>query len=270
MLFHRELRNNLYVCQHCGEHLRFPLKERLASLFDDEAYDRLSLPPVSVDPLHFKDTKRYVDRLKEARSKTQEEEAIVLAQGHIGGVGVVVACFNFDFIGGSMGMAVGEGLVKGAEVALDKRVPFIVIPASGGARMQEGILSLMQMPRSVIAVSRLKEAGIPYLVVLTNPTTGGVAASFAALGDVILAEPRAIIGFTGARVIQETLRVPLPMGFQTAEFQRDHGMVDQVVQRCHLAQTLGFLCKFFRDVQKTALPREGQQTLTMMPHGRPI
>lgn len=263
MLFHRELQENLHVCKHCQHHLRFPLKERLASLFDQGEYAVLSIPPVPQDPLHFRDSKRYTDRLKEARAKTHADEAIVLARGEIGGHPVVVACFNFDFIGGSMGMAVGEALLKGADVAIEHKSPFIVIPASGGARMQEGILSLMQMPRSVIAVSRLKENGIPYITLLTNPTTGGVSASFASLGDIALAEPAAIIGFTGARVIQETLRIPLPPGFQSAEFQLDHGMIDMVVHRHDVKKKLAFLCAFLADVKKLQ-NQNRQRSLTLV------
>ncbi len=256
MLFQRELRENLYICKHCDHHLRIPVKERLTHLFDRGEYTRLSLPKVKEDPLHFRDTKRYTDRLKEARSKTSETDAILLVQGVIQGCPVVVACMNFDFVGGSMGMAVGEALICGADVALKDRNPFIVIPSSGGARMQEGILSLMQMPRSVLAVSRLREAGIPYLTVLTHPTTGGVSASFASIGDVTLAEPGATIGFTGARVIQETLRTPLPLGFQSSEFQKDHGMVDMIVPRQQLPQKLGFLCRFLTKSGEASRPQK--------------
>lgn len=250
MLFTRELHDDLYVCKQCDHHLPLPPKERLASLFDGGVYSRIPLGQVPSDPLHFRDTKKYNDRLKDAKAKTGEEEAIILAQGFLKGHPVVVALFNFGFIGGSMGMAVGEGLVRAADVALETRAPLIVIPSSGGARMQEGILSLMQMPRSMIAVSRLRESRIPYLTVLSHPTTGGVSASFASVGDIALAEPGAIIGFTGARVIEETLRSPLPPGFQSAEFQLSHGMVDMVVHRKELRKRLAILCGFCTHHQK--------------------
>ncbi|MBY0263977.1 MAG: acetyl-CoA carboxylase, carboxyltransferase subunit beta [Holosporales bacterium] len=256
MLFNRDLQENLYVCKHCGHHLKFPPKERVSHLFDGGDYTRLSWGSVLSDPLHFRDSKKYADRLKEAKSKTGEEDAIILARGTLGGRLIIVACFNFDFIGGSMGMAVGEALVRGAEAALEDRAPFIVIPASGGARMQEGIFSLMQMPRSVIAISRLKENGVPYVTVLTNPTTGGVSASFAALGDLAIGEPGAIIGFTGARVIQEILRTSLPPGFQSAEFQMDHGMIDMVVHRHDLRDKLNLLCTLLMGPKRLAAQKE--------------
>ena len=211
--------------------MRIPLPLRFEKLFDGGNYARLSLPSVPLDPLRFKDSKKYTDRLKGARTDTGEDDALLVVEGHIGGYPVVLAAFNFAFIGGSMGMAVGEGLVRGAERACELKAAYIVLPASGGARMQEGIFSLMQMPRSVIAVEQVKEAGLPYITLLTNPTMGGVAASFAMLGDIAIAEPGAIIGFTGARVLQETIRQALPPGFQEAEFQFSHGMVDMVTPR---------------------------------------
>ena len=238
MIFHRELINHLYVCHHCGYHMRMPVKMRLESLFDGGDYTRVSVPSVPLDPLKFKDSKKYTDRLKIARTLTGEEDGILVAEGTIGGHPLVVAAFDFSFIGGSMGMAVGEGLVKGAERAIELKAAYVAIPSSGGARMQEGILSLMQMPRSVIAVERVKEAGLPYIPLLVNPTTGGVAASFAMLGDIAIAEPGAVIGFTGARVLQETIRQELPPGFQSAEFQLEHGMVDMVTSRKEVRQKL--------------------------------
>ena len=241
MLFHRDLIANLNVCQHCQYHMRLSTKDRLDALFDQKEYTRIPVRSVPQDPLHFKDSKRYIDRLKEARTRTGETDALILAEGTIGGVDCVMAVFDFDFIGGSMGMAVGEALVTGSDMAIEKKCPLIVIPSSGGARMQEGILSLMQMPRSIVATSLLKEANLPYITILTNPTTGGVAASFASLGDITLAEPGAVIGFTGARVIQETLRITLPPDFQSAEFQREHGAVDQVVHRHELKNRLATL-----------------------------
>lgn len=238
MIFHRELINNLYVCHHCNYHMRMPVKMRIECLFDGGEYTRVSVPSVPLDPLKFKDSKKYTDRLKTARTLTGEEDGILVAEGTIGEHPLVVAAFDFSFIGGSMGMAVGEGLVKGAERAIELNAAYITIPSSGGARMQEGILSLMQMPRSVIAVERVKEAGLPYIPLLVNPTTGGVAASFAMLGDIAIAEPDAVIGFTGARVLQETIRQELPPGFQSAEFQLEHGMVDMVTPRKEVRQKL--------------------------------
>ncbi len=238
MIFHRELEANLRVCPHCNHHLRIDVKRRLELLFDGGQYERAELPKVELDPLKFRDRKRYVDRLKESQSKTEEQDAIVVASGLMGGQKVVIAAFNFDFMGGSMGAAVGEGIVTASEIAVRDHAAFIAIPASGGARMQEGILSLMQMPRSVIAVDRVKEAGLPYIVLLTDPTTGGVSASFAMLGDIHVSEPGAVIGFAGARVIEETIREKLPEGFQRAEYLLDHGIVDLVVARKDLPREL--------------------------------
>ncbi len=238
MIFHRELEANLRVCPHCNHHLRIDVKRRLELLFDGGQYERADLPKVELDPLKFRDRKRYVDRLKDSQSKTEEQDAIVVASGLLGGQKVVIAAFNFDFMGGSMGAAVGEGLVTASEIAVREQAAFIAVPASGGARMQEGILSLMQMPRSVIAVDRVKEAGLPYIVLLTDPTTGGVSASFAMLGDIHVSEPGAVIGFAGARVIEETIREKLPEGFQRAEYLLDHGIVDLVVARKDLPREL--------------------------------
>jgi len=238
MLFHKELQGNLQVCHHCGYHMRLPAVERLQMLFDDGAYQTIELPKVMVDPLRFRDAKRYTDRLKEAQAKTGRNDAIIVAHGRMDGQNVVVAVFDFAFMGGSMGMAVGEGLLAAARLAVLQEAPFIVVPASGGARMQEAILSLMQMPRTTIAVQMVKEAGLPYLVVFTDPTTGGVSASFAMLGDIHIAESGSQIGFAGARVIEETIRETLPEGFQRAEYLLEHGMVDIVVHRKDLRATL--------------------------------
>jgi acetyl-CoA carboxylase carboxyl transferase subunit beta len=238
MIFHRDLEKALNVCQHCGHHMRLSAKRRLGMLFDDGQFQRIELPKVADDPLKFKDQKRYTDRLKETRSKTGEQDAIVVAHGRMGGMNVVAACFNFDFQGGSMGIAVGEGIVAAAELAVLQDAPLIVIPASGGARMQEGILSLMQMARTTVAVDKVKEKRLPYIVLLTDPTTGGVSASFAMLGDIAIAEPGAVIGFAGARVIENTIREKLPEGFQKAEYLLEHGMVDMVVPRRDLRATL--------------------------------
>jgi acetyl-CoA carboxylase carboxyl transferase subunit beta len=241
MIFHRELAANLHVCTHCGHHMRIGPKERLAHLFDGGTYDTIEPPKVPLDPLRFRDSKRYSDRLKEAQGKEGRvpgQDAIVIAHGAIGEIPAVIACFDFSFMGGSMGIAVGEGIVAAAKLAVLQQAALIVVPSSGGARMQEGILSLMQMPRSVIAIDQVKEAGLPYVVLMTNPTTGGVSASFAMLGDIHIAEPGAMIGFAGKRVIEETIREKLPPEFQSAEYLRDHGMVDMVVPRKDLRETL--------------------------------
>jgi len=238
MVFHRDLEAALNVCPHCGHHLRLKVKARLQMLFDDGVFQRIELPKVADDPLKFKDQKKYIDRLKDARAKTGETDAIIVAHGRMGGQAVVIAGFNFDFQGGSMGVAVGEGLVAAAELAVVQDAALIVVPASGGARMQEGILSLMQMARSTVAVDKVKEKRLPYIVLLTDPTTGGVSASFAMLGDIAIAEPGAVIGFAGARVIETTIREKLPEGFQKAEYLLEHGMVDMVVPRRDLRDTM--------------------------------
>ncbi len=260
MIFHRELANNLRVCTHCGHHLRIAARRRLELLFDEGQYSTLELPETVQDPLRFRDRKRYSERLREARAKTEEQEAIIVAQGRIGGRPIVVAAFNFEFLGGSMGAAVGEGLVTAAREAVKRKAPLLVIPASGGARMQEGILSLMQMPRTTIAVDMVKEAGLPYITLLTDPTTGGVSASFAMLGDIALAEPGAVIGFAGARVIEETIREKLPEGFQRAEYLLEHGMLDMVVDRRELRRKLitltDLLCRPNPDSGIISLPAE--------------
>jgi acetyl-CoA carboxylase carboxyl transferase subunit beta len=246
MVFHRDLERDLHVCQHCGHHLRLSVTKRLELLFDDGKYQRIELPKTLDDPLKFRDMKRYVDRLKDARAKTNEQDAIVVAHGRIGSNNVVIAAFNFDFQGGSMGVAVGEGVVAAAELAVLQDAPLIVIPASGGARMQEGILSLMQMARTTVAVDKVKEKRLPYIVLLTDPTTGGVSASFAMLGDIAIAEPGAVIGFAGARVIENTIREKLPEGFQKAEYLLEKGMIDMVVHRKELRQTLSRLISVLR------------------------
>ena len=238
MIFHRDLEANLHVCPHCAHHLRLPAEKRLATLFDEARYQKIELPKVAADPLRFRDRKRYTERLKEAQAKTGNGEAIVVAHGTIGGFPVVAVVFDFEFMGGSMASAEGEAFLAAAKLAVLQQASLVAIPASGGARMHEGILSLMQMPRTVIAVEEVKEAGLPYIVILTDPTTGGVSASFAMLGDVHLAEPGAVIGFAGQRVIQDTIREQLPEGFQRAEYLLEHGMVDAVIQRKELRQTL--------------------------------
>jgi acetyl-CoA carboxylase carboxyl transferase subunit beta len=238
MIFHTDLAKNLKVCPHCGHHLRATAQERLAWTFDENAYTRIELPKVPADPLKFRDGKRYTDRLREAREKTHLDDAILVAHGSIAGARAVVAVMAFDFMGGSMGAAVGEGIVAAARLAVLQDAPLIVFTASGGARMQEGAVSLMQMPRTIIATRLVKEAGLPFIVVLTDPTTGGVTASFAMLGDLLIAEPGALIGFAGARVIEQTVREKLPEGFQRAEYLHEHGILDMVVRRTELRDML--------------------------------
>ncbi len=231
MLFHRDLTENMSVCYHCGYHMRIPVMDRLRLMFDEGRFREVAAPSVLFDPLKFKDRKRYSDRLKETRSKLGRNDAIIIASGTMGDLPVVIAAFDFAFMGGSMGAAVGEGLVLAADTAVRQKAALIAIPASGGARMQEGALSLMQMPRTIVAVEQVKAAGLPYIVLLTDPTTGGVSASFAMVGDIHIAEPGCMIGFAGKRVIQETIREALPDDFQTAEYLRAHGMVDMVIAR---------------------------------------
>lgn len=251
MLFHRDLTANHNVCYHCNHHLRISVNERLELMFDDGKYTKIDAPKVAHDPLKFKDKKRYADRLKDTQAKTGLQDAITIASGTIGGQKTVIAAFNFRFMGGSMGMAVGEGLVKAAETAVSKSAALIVVPASGGARMQEGMLSLVQMPRSIIAVEMVKDARLPYIVLLTDPTTGGVSASFAMVGDIHLAEPGSMIGFAGRRVIEETVRETLPENFQTAEYLLEHGIVDIVVERKDLHDTLAKLLSLMMDTKKS-------------------
>ena len=243
MIFQRDLEAALQVCPSCNHHMPITPKERLALIFDDGAYDAIEAPEPVSDPLKFRDEKRYTERLKDNRRKTGQQDAMQIAAGAVGGASAVAAVQNFKFMGGSMGMALGEALVKAAEEAVARRAALIVFAASGGARMQEGILSLMQMPRTTVAVEMMREAGLPYIVVLTHPTTGGVTASYAMLGDVHLAEPGALIGFAGPRVIEQTIREKLPDGFQRSEFLEEKGMVDMVVHRHDLKETLSRLIR---------------------------
>jgi acetyl-CoA carboxylase carboxyl transferase subunit beta len=238
LLFSRDLEANLFVCPSCNRHLRMAPEKRLAMLFDGGHFQTIELPKTIIDPLRFRDRKRYADRLKEAQNSGDNRDALLVAHGTIGGTPAVVAAFDFGFMGGSMGVAVGEGLLAAARLAVLQEAALIAVPASGGARMQEGVLSLMQLPRTTIAVEMVKAARLPYIVVLTDPTTGGVSASFAMLGDITIAEPGAVIGFAGARVIEETIREKLPEGFQRAEYLFEHGMVDLVVHRRELRDTL--------------------------------
>ncbi len=241
MLFHKDLERNLKVCTHCGHHMRVGALERLEWTFDKDSYTRIELPKVPADPLRFRDQKKYTDRLKDAREKTKLEDAVVAAHGAIGGHRAVVAAMAFEFMGGSMGAAVGEGIVAAARLAVLQKAPLIVFTAAGRARMQEGAVSLMQMPRTTIATQLVKEAGLPFIVVLTDPTTGGVTASFAMLGDIHIAEPGAMIAFAGARVIEQTVREKLPEGFQRAEYLLEHGILDMVVRRTEMRETLARL-----------------------------
>ena len=238
MLFHRELSDNLNVCTNCGHHMPISARDRLATLFDGGLYKDIDVPEPVADPLHFKDQKKYTDRIKDARRKTGEKDAMLVAEGEMIRTPVVVAVQDFSFMGGSMSMYVGNAIIAAAERAIELRRPLILFSAAGGARMQEGILGLMQMPRTTIAVQMLKEAGLPYIVVLTHPTTGGVTASYAMLGDVQIAEPNALIGFAGARVIEQTIGERLPEGFQRAEYLLDHGMLDRVTKRTDLKEEL--------------------------------
>ena len=245
MIYLSSLPESQYTCPNCNAHRLWPVLDRLAYLYDGGGFRQQELPAVAADPLRFKDKKAYSARVRENQAKSDLKEAIVVAEGAVGGYKVVTAAFNFAFMGGSMGLAVGEALLVAADRAVQSDATLLTIPASGGARMQEGILSLMQLPRSVLAIDKVKEAGLPHVVNLTHPTTGGVTASFAMLGDIHLAEPEATIGFAGARVIKETVREELPEGFQTSEYLYDHGMVDAVVPRQdfpkELAKLIGLL-----------------------------
>src|SRR6188474_223700 len=245
LVFYKDVEANQFVIPSSNYHMRMSASARLKSMFDGETWFDIGVPEVPVDPLKFRDERRYSDRLKDARTKTGLNDAIKLGFGKLEGLGVVIGVQDFDFMGGSLGMAAGEAVVKGLETAAQKGAPFIMFAASGGARMQEGILSLMQLPRTTVAVEMLREAKRPYIVVLTNPTTGGVTASYAMLGDVHIAEPGALIGFAGPRVIEQTIREKLPKGFQRSEYLYEHGMVDMVVHRHNLRSTIGSLIAMF-------------------------
>ncbi len=236
MLFLQALKENLNVCPYCNYHLRMSANERINLLFDENTFNRLPDATSVKDPLKFKDTKKYSDRLKEYREKTNENDALITGYGKINKQIVVAAIFNFDFMGGSMGTAVGNGFVNTCKYAVSNKLPFLAIPCSGGARMQEGLFSLMQMPRTVAGINMLKNAGIPFISLLTDPTTGGVSASFALLGDINIAEPGSLIAFTGPRVIEGTIREKLPEGFQKSEYLLEHGMIDIVVERKNLKE----------------------------------
>jgi acetyl-CoA carboxylase carboxyl transferase subunit beta len=245
MIFHRDLEKALRVCSHCGHHMRLGAVQRLEATLDP-GFSRIELPKAPADPLRFRDQRRYADRLRENQTKTSMDDAVAVAHGTINGHRAVVAAFEFAFMGGSMGAGVGEAIVTAAKLAVLQNAPLIVFTASGGARMQEGAVSLMQMPRTVIATRLVKEAGLPFITVLCDPTTGGVTASFAMLGDIQIAEPGALIGFAGARVIEQTVREKLPEGFQRAEYLLDHGILDMVVKRGDMRETLARVISLLR------------------------
>jgi acetyl-CoA carboxylase carboxyl transferase subunit beta len=253
MIFHRDLERNLSVCTHCDHHLRIGARQRLDYTLD-QGWQRIELPKAPQDPLRFRDQRRYVDRLREAQVKAGQEDAVVVAHGTIEGTRTVAAAFDFAFMAGSMSAGVGEALVTAARLAVLQDSPLVVFTASGGARMQEGAISLMQMPRTVIATRMVKEAGLPFIVVLCDPTTGGVTASFAMLGDIQIAEPGALIGFAGARVIEQTVREKLPEGFQRAEYLLEHGILDMVVKRGEMRATLARLIGLLRMSERLAEP----------------
>ncbi len=258
LVFHKDLEANLMVVPVSGYHMPIGARARLAALMDDGVYEELPAPEVPADPLKFRDVKRYVDRLKENRLKTGAADAVTLARGQLEGQIVTVAVQDFSFQGGSLGMAAGEAIIAGMTAAVERRTPFIIFTASGGARMQEGMFALMQMPRTTVAVRRLRAARLPYIVVFTNPTTGGVTASYAMLGDIHLAEPGAVIGFAGARVIEQTIRERLPEGFQRAEYLKGHGMIDMVVPRPQQRATLARLCRLLAREPKPKLELEAE------------
>ena len=259
MVFQKDVEANGWVIPGSEHHLRMTGTQRLRSVFDNGTWLDVKLPDVATDPLRFRDEKRYADRLKDARAKTGERDAFKVGYGRVDDLPMTVAVQDFSFMGGSLGMAAGEAFMKGAETALDKATPYVLFAASGGARMQEGIFSLMQMPRTTVAIRRLNVARLPYIVVLTNPTTGGVTASYAMLGDVHLAEPGALIGFAGPRVIEQTIREKLPEGFQRSEYLRDHGMVDRVVHRRELKPTIARLCRILTKAPAASAESPGDE-----------
>jgi acetyl-CoA carboxylase carboxyl transferase subunit beta len=243
LVFYKDVEANQFVIPGSNYHMRLGAVARLKLLFDDGEFEDIALPEAAIDPLKFRDERRYADRLKDARTKTGLQDAVKIGYGTLEALPVTAGVQDFDFMGGSLGMAAGEAVITGLETAAGRGTPFIMFAASGGARMQEGILSLMQLPRTTVAVQRLREAKMPYIVVLTNPTTGGVTASYGMLGDVQIAEPGALVGFAGPRVIEQTIREKLPDGFQRAEYLKEHGMIDMVVSRHQLRATLAQLCR---------------------------
>ena len=254
MLFHKDAKENLYVCNECDNHMRISAKERFNQLLDQGSIKYIEDPIVPIDPLKFRDEKKYIDRLKESKKKTKITDSVVIGYGSINKINVTLAVHDFQFMGGSLGMAAGESIIKAIKHSLDNHCPFILCASSGGARMQEGILSLMQMPRTTIMIQALREKRIPYIVLLTNPTTGGVTASYAMLGDIHIAEPNALIGFAGPRVIQDTIKENLPDGFQKSEYLLEHGMIDMVSHRKDLKNNITTILEILMnsDIQKSA------------------
>ncbi len=265
MIFHKEFSQNLNVCPNCNYHMYMSPKDRFRSLFDDSLYSAIEYDAPEQDPLNFKDTKKYTDRIKDAQRSTGQKEAISISEGQLGGMKTIIACQDFKFMGGSMGMAVGNAILEGVKTAVKNKSPFILFAAAGGARMQESVLSLIQMPRTTVAIEMLREAKLPYIVVLTNPTTGGVTASYAMLGDVQIAEPNALICFAGPRVIEQTIRERLPEGFQRSEYLLDHGMLDKVVSRKFLREEL---IKLIYLLKNQPPPIRGNITESDGPNGR--
>jgi acetyl-CoA carboxylase carboxyl transferase subunit beta len=259
MVFHRDLEANQFVVPGSGYHMRMTATQRFTHFFDDSQWETIPLPEVPADPLKFRDERRYVDRLRDARSKTGLNDAVLVGAGVVERVPIVAAVQDFEFMGGSLGMAAGEAIITAIGAACERRRPFVMFAAAGGARMQEGILSLMQMPRTTAAVHMLRDAKLPYIVVLTNPTTGGVTASYAMLGDIHIAEPGALIGFAGPRVIEQTIREKLPDGFQRSEYLRDHGMVDMVVHRHELRRVIARICRLLGAEVLAEQPAEPQE-----------
>jgi len=268
MVFHKDLEANQFVVPGSGYHFRMTSRQRLAHLFDGGDYKTVGVPAVPADPLKFRDARRYQDRLKDAKAETEQDDAVLIGEGRVDGIGVVAAAQNFHFMAGSLGMAAGEAVITGMLRACELGRPFILFVASGGARMQEGILSLMQMPRTTIAIQRLREARLPYIVVLTDPTTGGVTASYAMLGDIHIAEPNALICFAGPRVIQQTIREQLPEGFQRSEYLLAHGMVDMVVHRHKLRETLVRVCRLLMAGVELGKNAEAKATIAAKMNGR--
>lgn len=254
MLFHKDAKENLYVCNECDNHMRISAKERFNQLLDQGSIKYMEDPVVPIDPLKFRDEKKYIDRLKDSKKKTKIADSVVIGYGSINKINVTLAVHDFQFMGGSLGMAAGESIIKAIKHSLDNHCPLILCASSGGARMQEGILSLMQMPRTTIMIQALREKKIPYIVILTNPTTGGVTASYAMLGDIHIAEPNALIGFAGPRVIENTIKENLPDGFQKSEYLLDHGMIDMVSHRKDLKNNITSILDILMnsDIQKSA------------------
>ncbi len=268
MVFHRDLEANHFVIPGSGHHMRMTAKQRFQHFFDDSTWETIPFPDVPLDPLRFRDERRYTDRLKDARAKTGAVDSVHLGAGTVEDVPVIAAVQDFDFMGGSLGMAAGEAVITGLMAARERELPFVLFAASGGARMQEGVLALMQLPRTTVAVDAFREVKKPYIVVLTHPTTGGVTASYAMLGDIHLAEPGALIGFAGPRVIEQTIREKLPEGFQRAEYLLEHGMVDAVVHRHQLRPTIARLCRLL-GADEVAAP-EAPETLPAVIEAEPV